>query len=397
MTAFQIEWNKLHDLMIFNWPRSRPLAEIEESQAAFDDLAQGLLMSREDLERLRAVWLGQFVSNLETIRTEKCSFAVRLLSGSLSAYQRATQGWWEEVEDAAPELRTRSIYIVSSNNHSLLNLLTGFALHHEEELVGFVQRGDNPELKSEWEDICKRQERTGIENFLYYTLKKVQQSPLGKSLLQAQAERELGLSIRRIPSEQTFDVEAQVIELARLDPTQFDPRLCAGLPGLERLAQSDAIILNIDYPLGLAAYNLLSKIAEQAGDVLGIYVMGKAATLNGARGDVMIPNVVQDEHSRNTYLFDNCFCAADVSPHLMYGTVLDNQKSISVLGTFLQNASIMDVFYREGYADIEMEAGPYLSAIYEMFRPKRHPVMRSSICTACLSISASFTTHPTPR
>jgi len=34
----------------------------------------------------------------------------------------------------------------------------------------------------------------------------------------------------------------------------------------------------------------------------------------------------------------------------------------------------MDVFYREGYTDIEMEAGPYLSAVYEMYRPKRHPV-----------------------
>ena len=34
----------------------------------------------------------------------------------------------------------------------------------------------------------------------------------------------------------------------------------------------------------------------------------------------------------------------------------------------------MDVFYREGYTDIEMEAGPYLSAVYEMFRPTRHPV-----------------------
>jgi hypothetical protein len=34
----------------------------------------------------------------------------------------------------------------------------------------------------------------------------------------------------------------------------------------------------------------------------------------------------------------------------------------------------MDVIYREGYTDIEMEAGPYLSAIFEMARPKRHPV-----------------------
>jgi len=87
----------------------------------------------------------------------------------------------------------------------------------------------------------------------------------------------------------------------------------------------------------------------------------------------MIPNVVHDEHSTNTYLFQNAFSAADVAPYLVYGTVLDNQKAVSVLGTFLQNARIMDIFYREGYTDFEMEAGPYLSAIYEMVRPKRHP------------------------
>jgi hypothetical protein len=31
------------------------------------------------------------------------------------------------------------------------------------------------------------------------------------------------------------------------------------------------------------------------------------------------------------------------------------------------------VFYQENYTDIEMEAGPYLSAAFELARPKRHP------------------------
>ena len=47
---------------------------------------------------------------------------------------------------------------------------------------------------------------------------------------------------------------------------------------------------------------------------------------------------------------------------------------MTVQGTFLQNSDYMDVFYREGYTVIEMEAGPYLSAIYELYRPTRHPV-----------------------
>jgi hypothetical protein len=34
----------------------------------------------------------------------------------------------------------------------------------------------------------------------------------------------------------------------------------------------------------------------------------------------------------------------------------------------------MSVFYQEGYTVLEMEAGPYLSAIYEMVYPKRHPI-----------------------
>jgi hypothetical protein len=211
-----------------------------------------------------------------------------------------------------------------------------------------------------------------MENFLYYVLKKYQQTDKGQQLLADQLAYERKVGIQRILSEHSFDLEAQVIELCNLNPNTIDPRL--NQKDLSFLKQSDAMILNIDYPLGLSAYNILAKVAEHISGILGIYVIGKAATLNGVRGDVMIPNVVQDEHSLNTYLFQNAFTAADVTPFLVYGTVLDNQKAVSVLGTFLQNPRIMDVIYREGYTDIEMEAGPYLSAVYEMTRPQRHPV-----------------------
>jgi hypothetical protein len=151
----------------------------------------------------------------------------------------------------------------------------------------------------------------------------------------------------------------------------MDPRLPK--ESVAALTESDAFIVNIDYPLGMAAFLLLSYIATRVGELRGVYVLGKAATLNGVIGDVMMPSVIFDEQSHNTYLFENCFKAADVDPDLVYGTVLDNQKAVSVRGTFLQNPEYMDVFYREGYTDIEMEAGPYLSAIYELARPKRHP------------------------
>ena len=177
--------------------------------------------------------------------------------------------------------------------------------------------------------------------------------------------------ITRVPSEHGFDVEAQVVDLRGLKADWLDPRL--RIPGVERLAESEALIVNIDYPLGMAAYLILSQASTRFGELRGVYIMGKAATLNGVIGDVMIPSVVHDEGSKNTYLFDNCFRGSDIQGHLVYGTVLDNQKAVSVRGTFLQTPRYMDVFYREGYTDIEMEAGPYLSAVYEIFRPKRYP------------------------
>ncbi len=140
------------------------------------------------------------------------------------------------------------------------------------------------------------------------------------------------------------------------------------------MKESDAVIFNVDYPLGMAAYQIFSQVAAHLGALQGVYFMGKAATLNGQVGDMMLPNVVYDEHSQNTFLFKNCFIAGDIAPHLTHGSVFDNQKAVTVRGTFLQNKDFVGVFYKEGYTDIEMEAGPYLSGVYENIYPQRYPV-----------------------
>jgi len=174
-----------------------------------------------------------------------------------------------------------------------------------------------------------------------------------------------------VPSPGRIDVSAQLIEIGRLRSERMDPRV--RVDGIERLVGSDAVILNIDYPLGMAAYHHLSRVAQGVDEIRGIYVMGKAATLNGRVGDVMISNAVYDEHSRNTYLLHNCFSAALLQPFMSEGTVLDNQKAVTVRSAFLQNRDYMSLFYGEGYTVLEMEAGPYLSAVYEIISPSRHP------------------------
>ncbi len=372
LTAFQMEWNKLH-FLVRRLPTSFAPERIDlDDPDVMQQLADHLLMSADDLNRLRLIWDKAFAGRLSRIAETEVHFHVHLLSSSLSEYRRATDTWWRGLEESFESVTRRPLYFVLSNTHSFANLLAGFALEREDELRAFVESSGDVELHREWQDILAAQVPSSKENFLYYALKKYLEHPSGEALLQEIRAVERQLGIHRIASEHCFDIEAQVIELRNLQPDRMDPRL--QISGSDRLGESDALILNIDYPLGLAAYNILVKVAERNGQMLGVYVLGKAATLNGVIGDVMIPDVVHDEHSRNTYLFNNVLSASDVEPYLVYGAVLDNQKAVSVRGTFLQTARYMDVFYREGYTDIEMEAGPFLSAVYEMYRPKRHPI-----------------------
>lgn len=348
VTAYQIEWNKLH----------RALSQDED-------------LGTEVRATLAAVFGDRLSAELERIKKAPLDLSMRLLSSSFVEYQKASQKWWGEIERAYVQgEHRRPVYIVSSNTHSLVNLLGGFALTHKARLLDFAQKHNPEGLAQEVQSAVASANPTLIANYLYYLLRIYLKTAGQEHMAEVQAfDAESGITNIEAPG--SIDVGAQLIELKKLKPERLDPRL--QVPGIERLAQSDAVIINIDYPLGMAAYHHLSRMAQGADEIRGVYLMGKAATLNGRVGDVMISGVAYDEHSANTYLFRNCFSAGDVQPHVLQTDVLDGQKALTVRGSFLQNRRLMSVFYSEGYTVLEMESGPYLSAIFEMVHPKRHP------------------------
>jgi hypothetical protein len=227
-------------------------------------------------------------------------------------------------------------------------------------------------LRAEYEAITSERVPSSRENFLYYAAKKYLSDPASGDASDAFAAEERAMGMTTLHPPLGPDVDAQVIELNKLEPSRLDPRL-ADLPGLDRLAHSDALILNIDYPLGQAAYFLHTGLARKGGALLGLYVMGKGATLTGRVGDVLLCNTVADERSATTYLLNNCFNAEDVERYLVYGTALDNQRAASVRGTFLQNWGYLDALHRAGTNLVEMEAGAYLEAFTEQVLPERAP------------------------
>ena len=363
VTAYQIEWNKLRER----------LAEPAAAALPEPELAALLGTDVDGLALLRAALGPRWRDGLADIASRECDLMIRLLGGSFREYQRSAQRWWREIEPVYIGEGSRPVYFVSSNSHSLANLLGGYANVHRERILDFIRRVNPEGLAAVIDKAAAAGDDATVWNILYYALRAYLHEPGAADARLREVQAHDGAAgIRAVQSPGRIDVDAQVIELARLDPGRMDPRVA--LPGIERLRDSRALLINIDYPLGMAAYHHLAALALGVDELLGIYVMGKAATLNGRVGDVMISKVVYDIHSSNTYLFRNALAAADVQPYMRHGTVLDNQKALTVRSAYLQNREFMDGFYREGYTVMEMEAGPYLSAVHEMANPQRHPM-----------------------
>ena len=373
LVAYQIEWNKMSRLLRDVKAAHQGLlasAGEDVDEALELEIRGAMLMEEKDWQRLRDVWGTSFWSNLRLVAKDRKRMDVQMFGGTYLGYARSTRSWWRPVVESVgiEPLRERPVYFISSNTHSFVNVLSGVATRRRDELMKYIDDTRHPEI---YEELCWWREgksRSSLENLLYFAARPYFHGPGKEAERKARWAEEEEIGIVHLEPNDAVDVGIQVIDMARLDPTQFDPRLSAA-----DVTGTDAIIVNINYPLGRAAYHIMSQVAISVDYLNGVYILGKAATLNGRIGDIMMSDVVYDEHSGNTYWFKNCFGSNDVAPYLRFGAALDNQKAVTVKGTYLQNQGYLDFFYRENYTVVEMEAGPYLSALFEDSTLERHP------------------------
>ena len=186
----------------------------------------------------------------------------------------------------------------------------------EADVVRFIDEHGPDYLREELGEFREGRAEGSWENLLYYAARLYYESkPEDGEEWQARRPLERSAGITHLSSRAALRVSSQLMALDQLDPAGLDPRLGAdrrGAPG----AICDAVIVNIEYPLGLAAYNILRELTESATCVRGVYVLGKAATLNADVGDVLISGVIHDEHSGSTYWLDNAFSFDDIAPFL---------------------------------------------------------------------------------
>ena len=229
LTAFQIEWNKIHDVFRTNRQAKDLLKVCLDSDVPTEEtlsqLADVLTITDDDFSRLQSAWKSDFWPYLNAIANRRLNLSLQLLAGSQVKYRKAVGVWWNNLnsdyESDGGSLQSAAVYFVSSNTHSIANLVSGYAASIQNQLLSFIQQTGNIDLLNEWDTL--QPDDIQVHNYFYYLLKKYQSH--FPTSIQEMVSAEESVGMFRIPAIHGFDIEAQVIRLQNLDPAKLDPRL----------------------------------------------------------------------------------------------------------------------------------------------------------------------------
>ncbi|HOV86838.1 MAG TPA: hypothetical protein PLM79_10780 [Syntrophobacteraceae bacterium] len=235
----------------------------------------------------------------------------------------------------ALNLEHRPLHIISSNLHSVANLLYGYGA------VGGIAANECPPDLYSLVHVLRNRTNEVLEyakNYGFY----------------------------EVPDRSGAHVDCQIIDTAKLNWEGFHPDLA--WDG-NAVGEPKPVILVMDYAFGTQAFELIDSLlqpvmvdgVEKNLDVRSMSVMGKAGTLLGKKGDVMIATAHVLEGSAHNYMIENDLKEEDFEGYrnVFVGPV------ITVLGTSLQNRDVLETFKSTSWkaVGLEMEGGHYHRAI----------------------------------
>jgi hypothetical protein len=333
------------------WHPGAPEPSGEERKSLLHGLSVEMRSDYASVKALDASLGGRFLEVVASIcrsapRDLKVVFSERF--GLVGKYSLKAKEWAAAVASVTNSRGAADspVYIVSSNLHSVANCLSPFVREYASE------RGLDPAL-----DYGELREELGTPG-----------------MLEARAKRDAegGIVPVRVPAEMPF---CQVAFLEAIEPSLADPRL-----GWDR--RVEGTIVNMDYAFGEEGFFLFNELFELFGDrVRGVYIMGKAGTLGGARGDIMLPGFFVKQGSGEAYDIGNCLAPEDFAG-LGGFAVHTGGPMLTVAGTFLQNNDVLRYFRDSwGALGVEMEGIPYAKALmHAVLRKRVKEGTRAGVC-----------------
>ncbi|MGB5712641.1 MAG: hypothetical protein WBM44_17230, partial [Waterburya sp.] len=231
----------------------------------------------------------------------------------------------------------RPLHIVSANLHSILNCLYAFpALKHQmgeetiEKIACQLSLPDQTNLNQEVLEFA-------LQHGMYY-----------------------------LEDRAGTNVHVQIFDTSLLPLDLLSPELQLN----QTLIEKKPVILVMDYAFGEQAFELFDELLKpyktegQAKklNLASISVTGKAGTLVGDKGDLMLPTAHIFEGTADNYPFENDVNRQDFQE---LEIPIHEGALLTVLGTSLQNADVLDYFRSSSWnvVGLEMEGAHLQKAI----------------------------------
>jgi len=148
------------------------------------------------------------------------------------------------------------------------------------------------------------------------------------------------------------------MDTSKLAPVEFHPDMKIDSQLMEN---EKPVLLIIDYAFGTQAFEIMDELLQpwlQNGsrrnlNVQSISVMGKAGTLPGKKGDIMLASAHVLEGTPHNYWVDNDLKREDFdnSVDVYVGPI------ITVLGTSLQNQDVLKKFHESSWNAVGRNCG----------------------------------------
>ena len=231
-------------------------------------------------------------------------------------------------------LARRKIHIVSANMHSMKNIFYG---------AGYLKSEDKEVPDDLYDMIADIREHAGPLN---------------------EFATKFGFTSLEDTSESNIDV--MIIDTAKNIPDNVHPSIHCDF---EYINEHQPLIIVIDYAFGAQAFDILDELLDPDGDIrqkaaldtVSISIMGKAGTLGGSKGDIMLATAHVMEGTPNNYIVENDLEVTDFDKDYP----IQVGPMVTVLGTSLQNRDVLARFHDSNWraVGLEMEGGHYQRAI----------------------------------
>lgn len=232
------------------------------------------------------------------------------------------------------DLEERPVHVVSANMHSMKNVIYG---------AGFLKKHGKEVPESLYEMIAELRDYDDEIN--QYG------SAFGFSYLPDTSESNIDVMIFDTSKVTTFNLHNSL---------EWD---------FDYVAKEKPVIIVIDYAFGEQAFDILDellcpcRLEDQSVSfhIKSVNVMGKAGTLPGKKGDIMLATAHVMEGTPNNYIVDNDLDVKDFDK----GYPIHVGPIVTVLGTSLQNRDVLARFHTSNWkaVGLEMEGGHYQRAI----------------------------------